>query len=1093
MMRTLVRKGLSLEKYCRSHDPNRRGLMRKKAFVTMLKAVGLPFSVRELQEITLHYVVPGSDQADYVTLLKDLHIVHLDELNTNLFENTRQMLDLDGSALKEIPEGENGAETSPKGAGAEGRGDGTGDDADAAGEGGANATKDRARGAVSNNVLDDIGVHTQVLADARRMLLDSIRSLNKDADEVYRMFARWDINGSGTVTATQFLRVLARLHVNLSDQDQDFLVELLDTSVMGRIDFEGLLSFCFSPGSPTGAEGPEILSPVAMSGGGSLSMGDWADGGGNETMSAVSTENNSVDLKSMNSNALSSGVGHQRGRPRTATLSRPYNEQNVYNTSAAHTTGTAGARGSGRNAVNTHSLSYGASAPTHTPQHSDYYQPQERSDDYYRNVANKGAPGRMQRPMTASARVSTQAPTTPNTSNGQGHGPSGRYSDDSLGRYGKAQSMVMERHGEQGRDNLRSNPKTAPAPANTTASIQPTLPRVGPHAPLSSHPSAPPQLPHGGPQKQLSFQRNVDAEDSQYVAELPDDVMYGEEKYLGADSARNKLHKGSQPSKYGPSAAAQKSHRVDLSTQDYYGDMRDPPMHSPDLHDMGSFNDNTLLTEQQDEYFYGSPKELPQLARQSSANNGMGGAQPSGGMGGDGAQANTVTWAPENAGHGRWMRDDENAPGRGYSRDVPASQQQAQHSQAQQMQASGRNASSSWRDSREASGPVASTGQYAPSQSAPNAGQAQGQQQLYAPHPQHGFAGDTDRTRPSVNTAQAYTHPTPVQPSSPPSKEPIEHLVLLANQILSTLRDIITTRYRRGNSLQEIFQHFDRDDKNYFDARDFIVATSDLRIETSPRVASIAINMIALDGYDKVSFGEFKVFVLDSDHKLLELNVQEQLAQILEQKGREYQSFMIDMFWNEEESLTDSRTPTNRAHRQQNEFVSKSAFVSSLQRIGLILTSSEINRLVDRFDVYGNEMCSVVRFVRMVHNSRAWRHGERVLAYQDEAIEEAEYLRQQLHAAAEGRSDSASALHLPDLPEELISMCEYLGIRVLSEPNMVWIAADALKAPLPVSWTAQRDANGRTYFYNHLTGQSKLEHPLDPHFRKLRDKYRQGG
>jgi Ca2+-binding EF-hand superfamily protein len=334
-----------------------------------------------------------------------------------------------------------------------------------------------------------------------------------------------------------------------------------------------------------------------------------------------------------------------------------------------------------------------------------------------------------------------------------------------------------------------------------------------------------------------------------------------------------------------------------------------------------------------------------------------------------------------------------------------------------------------------------------------------------------------------INTGQS-SH-TSYESAGPPTKEPIEHLVLLANQILSTLREIIMGRYRRGRSLQEIFEHFDRTEKTYFDARDFVVATADLRIETSPRVASIAINMIALDGYDKVSFGEFKVFVLDSDHKLLELNVQEQLAQMLEQKGREYQSFMVDMFWNEEESLNDSRvSATGQAYRQ-NEYVSKIAFVTSLQRIGLVLTSSELSRLVDRFDVFGNEMCSVLRFVRMVQNSRAWRHGEKVLAYQDEAIEEAEYLRQQLS------SDQGTSL--PDLPAELISMCEYLGIRVLSEPNMVWIAADALKAPLPVSWTAQKDANGRTYFYNHLNNQTKLEHPLDPHFRKLRDKYRQGG
>jgi hypothetical protein len=77
------------------------------------------------------------------------------------------------------------------------------------------------------------------------------------------------------------------------------------------------------------------------------------------------------------------------------------------------------------------------------------------------------------------------------------------------------------------------------------------------------------------------------------------------------------------------------------------------------------------------------------------------------------------------------------------------------------------------------------------------------------------------------------------------------------------------------------------------------------------------------------------------------------------------------------------------------------------------------------------------------------------------------------------------------MSEELISMCEYLGIRVLSERDMIWIAEDALKAPLPVNWMAQRDRQGRTFFYNNITQQSRWEHPLDPHFRNLRDKYRQ--
>lgn len=136
---------------------------------------------------------------------------------------------------------------------------------------------------------------------------------------------------------------------------------------------------------------------------------------------------------------------------------------------------------------------------------------------------------------------------------------------------------------------------------------------------------------------------------------------------------------------------------------------------------------------------------------------------------------------------------------------------------------------------------------------------------------------------------------------------------------------------------------------------------------------------------------------------------------------------------------------------------------------------------------FTNEFCNILSYTPT----------QQVLAYQDEALEEGDYLRQQLHSLRNNPNpnnpSNASPSNLPQLPEELISMCEYLGIRVLSEPNMVWIAADALKAPLPVSWTAQKDSSGRTYFYNHLNNQTKLEHPLDPHFRKLRDKYRQGG
>jgi len=154
-----------------------------------------------------------------------------------------------------------------------------------------------------------------------------------------------------------------------------------------------------------------------------------------------------------------------------------------------------------------------------------------------------------------------------------------------------------------------------------------------------------------------------------------------------------------------------------------------------------------------------------------------------------------------------------------------------------------------------------------------------------------------------------------------------------------------------------------------------------------------------------------------------------------------------------------------------------------LAKVSPKLTSGDIDRLTARFDLHGQGRCSVSRFLKMIQDSNPWRQAEKALALQEEANEEAVILRRQIQ----------EGLNNPDnnIPEELISMAEYLGIRVISENHLLWIAADALKAPLPMSWTVQKDKQGRTFFFNHITNQSRWDHPLDPHFRKLRDKYRQ--
>ena len=52
------------------------------------------------------------------------------------------------------------------------------------------------------------------------------------------------------------------------------------------------------------------------------------------------------------------------------------------------------------------------------------------------------------------------------------------------------------------------------------------------------------------------------------------------------------------------------------------------------------------------------------------------------------------------------------------------------------------------------------------------------------------------------------------------------------------------------------------------------------------------------------------------------------------------------------------------------------------------------------------------------------------------------------------------------LNEEMISMAEYLGIKVISERHLLWIVRDALNAPLPAQWAVLNDSKGETCCHN---------------------------
>jgi Ca2+-binding EF-hand superfamily protein len=212
---------------------------------------------------------------------------------------------------------------------------------------------------------------------------------------------------------------------------------------------------------------------------------------------------------------------------------------------------------------------------------------------------------------------------------------------------------------------------------------------------------------------------------------------------------------------------------------------------------------------------------------------------------------------------------------------------------------------------------------------------------------------------------------------------------------LTSLRDMVSERHRsKKSSLVEIYRHFDRDGKGYFNAQDFQEATSDLRIETSNRVADMAITQIALDGHDKVCYGEFLVFIHDVDHKSLEQFVQNQMAQQYERQGKSFPNDFHAYFFNEERKNRGIRGNVNFQEDEQDDFVDIKAFVSILQKLGLKLETVDVNRLVTRFDVSGGgKTCSAGRFVRMVEGCEVWKKAEDVLRNQEEVGLEADTIR----------------------------------------------------------------------------------------------------
>ena len=61
----------------------------------------------------------------------------------------------------------------------------------------------------------------------------------------------------------------------------------------------------------------------------------------------------------------------------------------------------------------------------------------------------------------------------------------------------------------------------------------------------------------------------------------------------------------------------------------------------------------------------------------------------------------------------------------------------------------------------------------------------------------------------------------------------------------------------------------------------------------------------------------------------------------------------------------------------------------------------------------------------------------------------------------------------------------WLGMDPVKEEGLLWIAREALKAPLPEHWKPCRSPTNEIYYFNFQTGESVWEHPCDEYYKNL--------
>lgn len=69
--------------------------------------------------------------------------------------------------------------------------------------------------------------------------------------------------------------------------------------------------------------------------------------------------------------------------------------------------------------------------------------------------------------------------------------------------------------------------------------------------------------------------------------------------------------------------------------------------------------------------------------------------------------------------------------------------------------------------------------------------------------------------------------------------------------------------------------------------------------------------------------------------------------------------------------------------------------------------------------------------------------------------------------------------------EEIANYAERLGMDKEEDKDIMHLAREGLKAPLPPGWRPCQNSEGEIFYFDYETGQSSWDHPADEHYQNL--------